>query len=127
MVIVNIYLTNYVLLSVVKIVSHFKKSPHCVNNNAHDSEILIVGMLHDIVLHMLHDRIFVDFLGLTGGMKHCHIKYKVSLLWRISYSSGYVYFSTKTYSTLNCYGFFFTCRGYGISFHIAISCQLMPC
>ena len=73
----NIYLTNcVVLLSVVKIVSHFKKSSHCVNNNAHDIEILIVGMLHDIVLNMLQDWIFVDSFGLTGGMKHCHINIK---------------------------------------------------
>ena len=40
-------------------------------------KILIVGMLHDIVSYMLLDWIFVDFFGLTGGMKHYHITYKV--------------------------------------------------
>ena len=38
-----------------------------------------------------------------------------------------MYFSSMIYTTLNYYDSFFTYREYGISFHVAISCQLMPC
>jgi hypothetical protein len=40
------------------------------------NEILTAGKFHTIILHLLHDWIFVDFFGLTEGLKHCYIVYK---------------------------------------------------
>ena len=65
----------------------------------HDTKIFIVGMFYGILLHMLHNCIFVDFFGLIEGMKDCQITNKASLLSCVSSCfSGYVYFTTTLYT-----------------------------
>ena len=78
-VVVAIQLINgVVLLSIVKIVSNLKNLS--IMWSTHNICIFIVGMFYGIVLHMLHNCIFVDFFQLTEGMKDCQIIIKVCFI-----------------------------------------------
>ena len=90
---------NYHILSVVKIVCHFRNLSIVSVTMLMINEILIEGMFHGIVSIILHDYACVDSFGPTGGMQEYHITHKDWFEWCVSSCfSGYVYFSTMTYT-----------------------------